>query len=257
MAENAATTPPALAYFVHFPRLYIALSGHDRMWIEQAGVSRLIHLHRGEAVMVPANCWNRPVASRSCVALNMLFGRKQIGLSLVTSDDDDTAPSVLKTVLPGAQETASRAIMQALQLQRAGRTKVTLLLVEALLRSMAEALAASPLPPRRRAADLYESICMHVQEHFQSALNRDSVAAHFRISPNHVSRLFQHEGMVSFNDYVTYVRINWAKHLLRNHRQTIDEVATMCGFSETSYFCRVFKQKTEFTPSIYRQLDQA
>jgi AraC-like DNA-binding protein len=253
-AENAATTPQPLAYFVHFPRLYVALAGQDAMWIERAGQARQLRLRRGEAVVIPANCWNRPVGTAPSLALNLLFGRRQIGLSLVQQRAHGGAPAlVAKTTLHGALEDAPRSIMHALLALRLGASEAAPPLVEALLRAVFAALTTSTTAPQRRGATLHESICMYVQEHFQSPLSRDSVAAHFRVTPNHVSRIFQREGMVSFNAYVTYVRINWAKYLLKNHRQSLDEVAAMCGFSDVSYFCRVFKQKTELTPSGYRQ----
>ncbi|PTX99072.1 helix-turn-helix transcriptional regulator [Opitutus sp. ER46] len=250
-AETGATTPPALAYFVHFPRLYLALGGTDAMWIEQAGHARLVRLAAGHAVVVPANCWNRPVTTAPCRALNVLFGRHQIGLSLVTHDAAGH-PQVAKAVLQGAIEEAPRNIMHALLALRGTGGDAAPPLVDALLRATLHALTAAAPEPRRRTANLYESICMYVQEHFQSPLTRDAVAQHFNISPPHVSRLFKREGMVSFNAYVTYVRLNWAKYLLRHHHQTVDEVAARCGFSEAAYFCRVFKQRTRMTPSDYR-----
>lgn len=83
----------------------------------------------------------------------------------------------------------------------------------------------------------------------QFPISRDSVAGHFRVSPNHVSRLFKNEGMVAFNDYINYVRINRAKYFLKNRRQTMDEVAVSCGYSNASYFCRVFKKMTASRPA--------
>ncbi len=254
-AENGATTPQPLAYFVHFPRLYVALDGRDAMWMEQDGEAQLIRLAKGDVVVVPANSWNRPLPKQPCQALHVLFGRKQIGLSMVQHEPDG-ATTAAKATLHGHREDAPRSIMQALLAVRAGSPDVAVPLIEALLRSTLHALTTAPAQPQRRAANLYESICMYVQEHFQSPLTRDAVAGHFRITPTHVSRLFTREGMVSFNHYVTYVRVNWAKYLLRQHGQSIDEIATMCGFTETSYFCRVFKQKTELTPSAYRQIQK-
>lgn len=250
-AESGGTTPQPLAYFVHFPRVYVALSGRDAMWLEQDGEARLLELRAGDAVVIPAHCWNRPESRHTGRALNLLFGRRQIGLSLVAQDGRATT-LVAKVALPAAVEGAPRSIMQALLATRGAAHKAMIPLVEALLHATLEALTPRAGEPKRRTTNLHESICMYVQEHFQSPLTRDSVAAHFRISPNHVSRLFKHEGQVSFNRYVSYVRINWAKYLLRQHRQTIDEVAAMCGFTEAAYFCRVFKHTTRMTPSEYR-----
>lgn len=224
------------------------------MWMEQGERARLVNLPRGEAVVVPANCWNRPLWTHPCTTLNVLFGRKQIGLSLVKYDGQGPVPpEAIKVALDGARDETTRSIMQALLTLQPHASDAATSLVDALIRAIVETLQTPSFPPRRRATGLYESICMYVQEHFQFPLNRDAVAARFGVSPNHVSRLFRREGMVTFNGYVNYVRISRAKYLLKKHRQTLDEVAVNCGYSDTSYFCRVFKKTTKVTPSAYRQ----
>ena len=251
-AENATTPPPALAYLVHFPRVSMTLAGTDSMWIEQDGRAQLVEVRGGEAVVVPANCWNRPQWMHPSTTLNVLFGHKQIGLSYVEHDGKRSVPpAAVKAVLQGDE--APRGILQALLALKSGATGATAPLVDALLRAMLESLQAPATQPKRRATGIYESICMYVQEHFQFPISRDSIASHFRIAPNHVSRLFKNEGQVSFNDYVNYVRINRAKYLLKNHHQSLDDVAASCGYSDASYFCRVFKKVTKLTPSGYRQ----
>ena len=252
-AEGASTPPPQLAYLVHFPRLTVTLRGRDSMWIEQNDKARLIHPGAGEGVVVPANCWNRPTWTGSAVNLNLLFGRKQVGLSLVAHDGRRRNPAaVCKAVLPVAWDDAPRHLMQALLGLHTDPANAAVPLVESLLRACLGALTAPVVAPKRRAATLYDSICMFVQENFQAPLTRESIAAHFRVSPNHVSRLFRREGMIAFNEYVTYVRINRAKYLLKHYRQSVDEVAAACGFSEASYFCRVFRRVSKLTPTEYR-----
>jgi AraC-like DNA-binding protein len=223
------------------------------MWIENQGKARLLYLAAGEAVVIPANCWNKPTWTSSVVTLNLLFGRKQVGLSLVSHDGRGGVPSVCKATLPIGIDDAPRNLMQALLSLHADPAGAAVPLVEALLRTCLGALTTPVIAPKRRAALLYEGICMYVQEHFQFSVTRESVAAHFKVSPNHVSRLFKCEGMIAFNEYVTYVRINHAKYLLKHYRQSIDEVAAACGFSEAGYFCRVFRQVTKQTPTTYRQ----
>lgn len=254
-AQKADTPPPPLAYLVHFPRLSVTLSGHEAMWLEQEGRARLIELEEGDAVVVSPDCWNRPVWKRPSTTLNVLFGQRQIGLSLVRYDGTGSEPlAAAKVTVRGAVEEVLRGMSQALQaLPLPGAPETAALQVDALLCACGELVQAPAPPARRKAAALYDSICMYVQEHFQFALTRESVAGYFRVSPTHVSRLFRREGAVAFNDYVNYVRINRAKHLLRQYRQTVDEVAVACGFSDASYFCRIFKKMTRLTPSAYRQ----
>lgn len=253
-AENATVPPPTLAYLVPFPRLSLTLSGHDSLWVERNGESRTLTLTRGEILVVPANCWSRPLWTHPATTLNLLFGRRQIGLSLVCyRGQKPLPPQATKAAIQGTFAEAPQNMMEALLVLNGKASQAAPPLLEALLRTVLATIETPAAEPRRRALSLYQEICMYVQEHLQTELSRDTIAARFRVSPNHVSRLFKNEGLVSFNDYVNYVRINRAKYLLKNHRQTLDEIAAACGFAEASYFCRVFKKITKSTPSHYRQ----
>jgi YesN/AraC family two-component response regulator len=64
--------------------------------------------------------------------------------------------------------------------------------------------------------------------------------------------LFRKEGFMRFNDYLNLVRVNRAKFMLQKYGLTLKEIAFDCGYSETAYFCRVFKKTCKVTPSQYR-----
>lgn len=38
----------------------------------------------GDAIFIPPNCWNKPDWDTDCSVLSILFGRRQLGLSLVS-----------------------------------------------------------------------------------------------------------------------------------------------------------------------------
>jgi YesN/AraC family two-component response regulator len=57
-----------------------------------------------------------------------------------------------------------------------------------------------------------------------------------------------------FNDYLNLVRVNRAKFILRNYEMGLKEVASSCGYSDTAYFCRVFKRIGKVTPTEYRNV---
>jgi AraC-like DNA-binding protein len=253
-AENARVPPPALAYLVHFPRLALTLTGIDSLWIERNGQNRTLDLSPGEVLVVPANCWSRPLWTQPVTTLNVLFGRRQIGISLVSyTGQKPVPPLATKAAIQDALAEAPQSMMTALLALGPNNEAAARPLIDALLRAVVVALETPAGEPRRRAHSLHHEICMYVQENLQIDLGRDTVARHFQISPNHISRLFKREGQVSFNDYVNYARINRAKYLLKNHRQSLGEIAAACGFSDASYFCRVFKKLTRTTPTQYRQ----
>ena len=56
-----------------------------------------------------------------------------------------------------------------------------------------------------------------------------------------------------FCDYLTYVRIDRAKFMLHKYDMNLSEIADRCGFSDSAYFCRVFKKIVGKTPTKYRQ----
>lgn len=255
-AEDSVA-PPLLAYVTHFPRLYISLSGSHAMEVAQEGMPRTIRAGRGNAVFVPANAWDKPEWSSSIQVLTFLFGAKHIGISLVEhKGGQETAVKAIKTNIDGAYDGVTHSILGALTVFAAERSQGALasLLVESLLHSCLRLLKTPAAHPSRKAARTYESICLYVQENFQSSLSRESIAEHFGLAPNHVSRLFRQQGKIRFNDYLNLVRMNRAKFMLRNYGVTLKEVAANCGYSDVTYFCRMFKKMNKGTPTEYRAL---
>jgi len=247
--------PLPLAYVVNFPRLSAPLDGCHQMEIEQNGRTFEILPGPGEVVLEPPNCWNRPSWTRPVKVLTFLFGRKQTGVSLVDHDGvTSDPPGALKTAFSAPIDGPAPKVLGALldvAVSREARP-MSRLLVESLLHCCLDLLEA----PRRRAGGktrhLFENLCLYIQENFQNPITRDGVARHFRISPGHLSRVFKEQGSMSFSYYLTLVRIDRAKFMLKRFNMTLDEIAAGCGFAETAYFCRVFKKNTKVRPTEYR-----
>lgn len=58
---------------------------------------------------------------------------------------------------------------------------------------------------------------------------------------------------MNVNDYITEIRLNKAKTLLRDTNKSIAEVAYETGFNSAAYFTTLFRQKQNQTPSEYRK----
>jgi AraC-like DNA-binding protein len=63
---------------------------------------------------------------------------------------------------------------------------------------------------------------------------------------------FKNKYGITVNTYITEQRLNKANHLLLEGNLTISEIAAETGFSDQSYFSKVFSAKYGIPPSEYR-----
>lgn len=253
--SDGSTVPPPLAYVTNFPRLSLPLAGCHSMEVAQGGHTIIIKPVRGHAVFVPDHAWNKPNWSGHVDVLTFLFGVKQIGISLARhKGKSEVPPTAVKASVQGGYDVPTHSVLAALMVLAADHSEGPLarLLTESLLHACLRLLKSPQKQSPRKAVRTYESICLYVQENFQSPITRESVAQYFGLAPNHVSRLFRKEGFMRFNDYLNLVRVNRAKFMLQNYSMTLKEIAAGCCYSDPAYFCRVFKKLCKVTPTEYR-----
>ncbi len=86
----------------------------------------------------------------------------------------------------------------------------------------------------------------------QDDLSLNQVAALVSVSPGYLSILFRKETNQTFIEYLTMVRMEKAKGLLKTSSLKSYEVAYNVGFSDPHYFSLSFKKYTGVTPSDYK-----
>jgi len=252
-------TPPQFSYQVNFSRLELVISGEYKNQIEVTGQGIAdVKVLSGDALYIPANSWNKPSWDSDCTVLSLLFGRRQLGLSLVSKKKDEKGFfDIRKGSIQTRTGHAIDSIIEALNAlaSESHKSPMDEHLLLALL-SYSQSMISEPLPSsKKHSEDLYQSICIYIQEHFHCSITRINIANRFNISPNHLSRMFRQQGHMTLADYITWVRIDRAKFILRKYPLRLNEVATRCGFQDVNYFFRVFKNRTGHTPSEYRCLD--
>lgn len=87
-------------------------------------------------------------------------------------------------------------------------------------------------------------------------LNLNTVAAEVFVSPSYLSMLFKKETGESFVDYLTRVRMDAAKQIIRQNDLKSYEVALKVGYSDAHYFGVAFKKYTGMSPSEYKKLER-
>ncbi|MGN0977637.1 MAG: response regulator [Faecousia sp.] len=84
-------------------------------------------------------------------------------------------------------------------------------------------------------------------------ISLDSVSEILQINASYFSVLFKRSFGVNFLDYLTELRMNAARTLLKDPYRSTAEVAGMVGYESPNYFARAFKKKTGMTPTEYRR----
>lgn len=83
-------------------------------------------------------------------------------------------------------------------------------------------------------------------------LSLGSVAAEFKISEGHLSKMFKVKYGMRFSNFVESVRMDKAKDFLTNTSLSVSEISELTGYLSVNTFCRAFKRVTGLTPSNYR-----
>jgi AraC-like DNA-binding protein len=223
--------------------------------IESDGEMITVQLQPGDALFAAPNCWNFPAWHQGLELMSLLFGAKQIGISMVTARRQRQPQLAAKKYSIARPLTGPlpHLVDAMVELQASNsRSKIFPDLARALITHVGELLKQPHDHVVGRTQALLENICVFLQNHYQYNITRDSVAEQFSVSPTHLSRLFQTHGNMTFSNYLTYVRVDRAKHLLRSYNYKLDEISERCGYHNTSYFCQTFKRFTKMTPAEYR-----
>ncbi|WP_138420109.1 AraC family transcriptional regulator [Aquibacillus sediminis] len=98
-----------------------------------------------------------------------------------------------------------------------------------------------------------KKVIEHLMSFYDRRVDKNELAALCNTHPNHLSRKFKQETNKTIIGYQQMIRIDKAKHLLKNESLSIEEIAWLIGYEDSSYFSRVFKKETGFTPSLYKE----
>lgn len=96
-------------------------------------------------------------------------------------------------------------------------------------------------------------ILEYIQQHYTEELNLQNLAEKFNFSYSYLSAYFNQHACEGFSEYLNRIRIQKACEFLKDSRYSIAHVSAGVGYSDHSYFCRVFKKITGKTPSGYRR----
>ncbi|MCA9904362.1 MAG: helix-turn-helix transcriptional regulator, partial [Anaerolineae bacterium] len=92
----------------------------------------------------------------------------------------------------------------------------------------------------------------YIHQNFAEGISRREIARHIGITEDHLTFCFRKELGTTPITYLQRYRINQAKKLLKESQQTITEIASDVGFSDSGYFSRIFRRENGMSPEMYR-----
>ena len=101
--------------------------------------------------------------------------------------------------------------------------------------------------------DTFKSILNYINQNFTNEISFSEISKLFSINPSYLSQIFKRELGITFTQYLTDTRIEYAKELLLTTGMTIAEISEKVGFKQYIYFSKVFKKAVGISPSSYRK----
>jgi len=163
------------------------------------------------------------------------------------TDDFGAIPAILNC----AREASDR-LVGYLSAIRNGMGNILVNTARALAKNQLRARYAAPAK-ERGFRFVHESI-LYLEDNYQYPITLDDVADHIHFSARHLGRLFKAVTGKTVNQFLTDIRMDRAKRLLRETDYSLERIAGEIGFANGSYFSLLFKRLYGCTPGEYRAL---
>lgn len=100
--------------------------------------------------------------------------------------------------------------------------------------------------------DLIQKVKKYVDEHYMDNISLSNIAEKFFVTPSYLSRSFKKTAGINLISYITDKRIQTAKEYMESGNLKLSEIAFLAGYDDYTYFNKVFKRHTGYSPKDYQ-----
>lgn len=100
---------------------------------------------------------------------------------------------------------------------------------------------------------IVKQVCDYVLENIDSELTLKIISDNLYMNRTYISETFKQKTEMAFIEYLTLVKMERAKMLIRSDNLRAYEIAEKLGFKDIEYFSKLFKKYTGMTPTEFRQ----
>ena len=103
----------------------------------------------------------------------------------------------------------------------------------------------------------YARLTAYIRKEYMHDISLDSAGEALDMSPSYIGLVFRKVGGTSFLKYLTDIRMEETKRLLRTTDLTLREIGQQVGIENQNTLIRTFKKAEGVTPGQYRVSNQA
>ncbi|MFA9396760.1 MAG: AraC family transcriptional regulator [Clostridiaceae bacterium] len=98
-------------------------------------------------------------------------------------------------------------------------------------------------------------ILTYIDKNYNKDISLEDLAILINVTPEYLCILFKNLLSIRPFEYINKFRINKAKEILAKDKNiSINKVASICGFRDTSYFCYIFKKFNGISPGNFKKI---
>lgn len=105
----------------------------------------------------------------------------------------------------------------------------------------------------KKSRNVIQQIKHIIHERYRENLTVNDIANEVYLTSTYVCLIFKQETGETINDYITKLRIEKAKELLKDIRNKLYDICYAVGYSDPSYFSKLFRKYTGLSPTEYRE----
>ncbi len=100
---------------------------------------------------------------------------------------------------------------------------------------------------------ILQNAMKYICDNYAMSITLNELAEHTYVSTYYLSRMFKKELGKNFVEYLSEIRIEKAKELLKDNKYKTYEVAELVGIQDPHYFSKIFKKYVNMTPTEYKE----
>lgn len=112
------------------------------------------------------------------------------------------------------------------------------------------------LPAKNHSLHQYTEVVnrsiSYIEMHYADKLSLSILASYLHVSKNYLSAVFKKQLGKTVTEFIHEIRMDKAIFLLNSTKLSIDDISAICGYSDSNYFCRIFKNRYKLSPGQYR-----